>query len=112
MVVTDRRSFGRFDIKFVSFSDTPFKQQQLKACRPILTAVNVMPLFLAAGIAFIPIGIGMLVASNNTKELVRNRICLILSKTILIRIATHHEVNLPRLILILKPTLNLLNSIQ
>jgi hypothetical protein len=55
----------------LQITDSPFSQQEMKAVRPFLTAGNVMPLFLILGIVFIPVGIGMLVVSEATKELVR-----------------------------------------
>jgi len=45
-----------------------FKQQQLPAWQPILTPIPVIISFLAIGAAFIPIGIALLVASNNVVE--------------------------------------------
>jgi hypothetical protein len=45
-------------------------QQQIHTTHPILTARNVMPFFFALGFLFISIGIGMLVVSKQTKELV------------------------------------------
>ena len=46
------------------FLDTKFKQQKLPAWQPILTAGTVLPAFFAIGIAFIPLGIALLVTSN------------------------------------------------
>ncbi|XP_013382591.1 cell cycle control protein 50A [Lingula anatina] len=48
---------------------TKFKQQQLPAWQPILTAGTVLPAFFAIGIAFIPLGIALLVTANNVKEI-------------------------------------------
>ncbi|KAK7475270.1 hypothetical protein BaRGS_00033501 [Batillaria attramentaria] len=48
--------------------DTKFKQQKLPAWQPILTANTVLPAFFAIGIAFIPLGVALLVTSNNVKE--------------------------------------------
>ncbi|XP_043919970.1 cell cycle control protein 50A [Protopterus annectens] len=48
--------------------NTAFKQQRLPAWQPILTAGTVLPAFFVIGIIFIPIGIGLLVTSNNIKE--------------------------------------------
>lgn len=42
----------------------------MKAVHPVLTAGNVMPYFLIIGIAFVGIGIGMIIVSDQTKELV------------------------------------------
>ncbi|XP_052265967.1 cell cycle control protein 50A-like isoform X2 [Dreissena polymorpha] len=51
--------------------DTKLKQQRLPAWQPILTAGTVLPAFFAIGIAFIPLGVVLLVTSNGIKE-VRN----------------------------------------
>uniref|UniRef100_A0A8W8N0S6 Cell cycle control protein 50A n=1 Tax=Magallana gigas TaxID=29159 RepID=A0A8W8N0S6_MAGGI len=48
--------------------DTKFKQQKLPAWQPILTAGTVLPAFFAIGIAFIPLGIALLVTSNGVME--------------------------------------------
>ncbi|XP_042630513.1 cell cycle control protein 50A-like [Cyprinus carpio] len=48
--------------------NTAFKQQRLPAWQPILTAGTVLPAFFMIGLIFIPIGIGLLVTSNNIKE--------------------------------------------
>ncbi|XP_053566422.1 cell cycle control protein 50A [Bombina bombina] len=48
--------------------NTAFKQQRLPAWQPILTAGTVLPAFFVIGIIFIPIGIGILVTSNNIRE--------------------------------------------
>lgn len=45
-----------------------FKQQKLPAWQPILTAGTVLPTFFVIGIAFIPIGIGLLYFSDEVKE--------------------------------------------
>ncbi|XP_046373470.1 cell cycle control protein 50A-like isoform X3 [Haliotis rufescens] len=50
--------------------DTKFKQQKLPAWQPILTANTVLPAFFAIGIAFIPLGVALLVTSDNIKEYV------------------------------------------
>jgi len=49
-------------------SDSKFKQQKLPAWQPILTASTVLPLFFFIGIVFLPIGITLLITSNNIKE--------------------------------------------
>ncbi|EFA10416.1 cell cycle control protein 50A isoform X1 [Tribolium castaneum] len=51
-------------------SDSAFKQQRLPAWQPILTAGTVLPTFFVIGIAFIPVGIGLLYFSDEVKELV------------------------------------------
>ncbi|KAG1656456.1 Cell cycle control protein 50A [Nymphon striatum] len=59
-------------IKSKKPSDSAFKQQKLPAWQPILTAGTVLPAFFVIGIAFIPIGIGLLVSSNEVKEYVHD----------------------------------------
>ncbi|XP_044737780.1 cell cycle control protein 50A [Chrysoperla carnea] len=51
-------------------SDSAFKQQRLPAWQPILTAGTVLPTFFVIGIAFIPIGVGLLYFSDEVKEIV------------------------------------------
>jgi len=54
---------------FVSFVlESAFKQQKLPAWQPILTAGTVLPTFFFIGIAFVPIGIGLLFSSNSVQE--------------------------------------------
>jgi len=48
--------------------DSAFKQQKLPAWQPILTAGTVLPTFFVIGVAFIPIGIGMLYFSESVME--------------------------------------------
>jgi len=48
--------------------DTAFRQQNLKAWRPILTPKLVILLFFAVGIVFLPIGIAVMIASNQVTE--------------------------------------------
>ncbi|KAK2153086.1 hypothetical protein LSH36_308g03007 [Paralvinella palmiformis] len=48
--------------------DTKFKQQKLPAWQPIMTAGTVLPAFFAIGIAFIPLGIALLITSDNVQE--------------------------------------------
>lgn len=50
-------------------TDSAFKQQRLPAWQPILTAGTVLPTFFVIGVAFIPIGIGMLWFSDNVREI-------------------------------------------
>ncbi|XP_050302633.1 cell cycle control protein 50A isoform X2 [Anthonomus grandis grandis] len=45
-----------------------FKQQKLPAWQPILTAGTVLPTFFVIGIAFIPVGIGLLYFSDEVRE--------------------------------------------
>eukprot|EP00127_Corallochytrium_limacisporum_P002771 Clim_evm15s139 gene=Clim_evmTU15s139 len=45
-----------------------FKQQKLPAWQPVLTPRTVIPIFFLLGIIFLPIGIGMLVSSNDVVE--------------------------------------------
>ncbi|CAH0554519.1 unnamed protein product [Brassicogethes aeneus] len=49
-------------------SDSAFKQQRLPAWQPILTAGTVLPTFFVIGIAFIPVGIGLLYFSDEVSE--------------------------------------------
>ncbi|KAJ3047787.1 Cell cycle control protein 50A, partial [Rhizoclosmatium hyalinum] len=46
-------------------ANTAFKQQRLKAWQPILTPKTVLPAFFVLGVLFVPIGIGLYIASNN-----------------------------------------------
>lgn len=48
--------------------DTPFKQQKLKAWQPILTPNWVIGTFAVVGLIFIPIGIILLIESQNVSE--------------------------------------------
>ncbi|KAH9505072.1 Cell cycle control protein 50A [Bulinus truncatus] len=52
----------------LSKRETKFKQQNLPAWQPILTASTVLPAFFAIGVAFIPLGVALLITSNNVKE--------------------------------------------
>ncbi|KOB66472.1 putative cell cycle control protein [Operophtera brumata] len=45
-------------------AESAFKQQRLPAWQPILTAGTVLPTFFVIGIAFIPVGIGLLYFSD------------------------------------------------
>jgi len=49
-------------------ANTAFKQQRLKAWQPILTPKPVILAFLIVGIIFIPIGIGIVISSNEVVE--------------------------------------------
>ncbi|KAM3963890.1 cell cycle control protein 50A-like isoform 1-T1 [Aphomia sociella] len=49
-------------------ADSAFKQQRLPAWQPILTAGTVLPTFFVIGIAFIPVGVGLLYFSDEVKE--------------------------------------------
>ncbi|XP_011498016.1 PREDICTED: cell cycle control protein 50A isoform X2 [Ceratosolen solmsi marchali] len=49
-------------------SDSAFKQQRLPAWQPILTAGTVLPTFFVIGIAFIPVGVGLLYFSDEVQE--------------------------------------------
>nr|CAI5842685.1 unnamed protein product [Callosobruchus analis] len=57
-----------FKFNSISVSDSAFKQQRLPAWQPILTAGTVLPTFFVIGIAFIPVGIGLLYFSDEVKE--------------------------------------------
>ncbi|CAN0223565.1 cell cycle control protein 50A-like [Lampetra fluviatilis] len=48
--------------------NTAFKQQRLPAWQPILTAGTVLPAFFIIAVIFIPLGIGLLITSNNILE--------------------------------------------
>ncbi|XP_070565446.1 cell cycle control protein 50A-like isoform X2 [Ptychodera flava] len=48
---------------------TAFKQQRLPAWQPILTAGTVLPTFFIIGIIFIPLGVGLLITSENVNEI-------------------------------------------
>lgn len=50
-------------------ANTAFKQQRLKAWQPILTPKPVILSFLIIGIVFIPIGIGIVISSNEVIEI-------------------------------------------
>jgi len=49
--------------------DSAFKQQALPAWQPILTAGTVLPTFFVIGVAFIPIGVGLMYFSNQVHEI-------------------------------------------
>ncbi|KAI5642597.1 LEM3 (ligand-effect modulator 3) family / CDC50 family domain-containing protein [Phthorimaea operculella] len=53
-------------------AESAFKQQRLPAWQPILTAGTVLPTFFVIGIAFIPVGIGLLYFSDEVKEYVKD----------------------------------------
>ncbi|KAI9096450.1 CDC50/LEM3 family [Phlyctochytrium arcticum] len=48
--------------------NTAFKQQRLKAWQPILTPKSVLPAFFLVGAIFIPLGIGLYIASERVHE--------------------------------------------
>ena len=48
--------------------NSKFKQQALPAWQPILTAGSVLPTFFVIGVAFIPIGVGLMYFSDTVKE--------------------------------------------
>ncbi|MBN3290401.1 CC50A protein, partial [Polypterus senegalus] len=48
--------------------NTAFTQQRLPAWQPVLSVGIVLPLFFIIGLAFIGIGIGLLITSNNIQE--------------------------------------------
>jgi len=56
-------------IGVVQRTDTKFKQQKLPAWQPIMTAGTVLPVLFAVGVAFIPLGVALLVTSNNVSVL-------------------------------------------
>ncbi|GAU97457.1 hypothetical protein RvY_08746 [Ramazzottius varieornatus] len=49
-------------------ANTRFKQQQLPAWQPMLTAKSVLPFLVAIGIAFIPIGVALLLSATSVTE--------------------------------------------
>nr|AKG51638.1 cell cycle control protein 50A [Artemia sinica] len=51
-------------------NDSNFKQQTLPAWQPIATAGTVLPAFFVIGIAMLPIGVLLLLSSNDVKEFV------------------------------------------
>ncbi|KAJ3020631.1 hypothetical protein HKX48_000477 [Thoreauomyces humboldtii] len=50
-------------------ANTAFKQQRLKAWQPILTPKTVLPAFFLVGAVFIPLGIGLYIASERVNEI-------------------------------------------
>jgi len=64
----ENASNGATEQKTKKPSDSAFKQQRLPAWQPILTAGTVLPTFFVIGVAFIPIGIGMMYFSSNVME--------------------------------------------
>ncbi|OQV15837.1 Cell cycle control protein 50A [Hypsibius exemplaris] len=53
-------------------ANTKFKQQQLPAWQPMLTARSVLPFLVAIGVAFIPIGIALFLSAANVYEIQRD----------------------------------------
>ncbi|XP_055331891.1 cell cycle control protein 50A-like isoform X2 [Paramacrobiotus metropolitanus] len=51
-------------------ANTRFKQQQLPAWQPMLTARSVLPFLVAIGLAFIPIGIALYLSASNVVEVI------------------------------------------
>ncbi|KAJ3175802.1 hypothetical protein HK101_010580, partial [Irineochytrium annulatum] len=49
---------------------TAFKQQRLKAWQPILTPKTVLPAFFAVGAVFIPLGVGLYLASDKVNQVI------------------------------------------
>ena len=62
------RFFFLASLNFLSFLDTPFKQQRMKAWQPILTPIKVIVIFLIIGIIFIPVGTSLLSSSKKVKK--------------------------------------------
>jgi hypothetical protein len=56
-------------------TDSAFKQQRLPAWQPILTAGTVLPTFFVIGIAFIPVGIGLLYFSDEVSQQYNVHLC-------------------------------------
>lgn len=85
--VKSKRPAGKFYAEITAKIDTPcwpcsidhlwwcfllesaFKQQRLPAWQPILTAGTVLPTFFVIGIAFIPVGIGLLYFSDEVRNI-------------------------------------------
>ncbi|KAJ3032288.1 hypothetical protein HDV00_007710 [Rhizophlyctis rosea] len=51
-------------------ANTAFKQQRLKAWQPILTPKTVLPTFFIIGAIFVPIGIGLYIASDKVSQVI------------------------------------------
>ncbi|KAI9013044.1 CDC50/LEM3 family [Gaertneriomyces semiglobifer] len=51
-------------------ANTAFKQQRLKAWQPILTPKTVLPIFFLVGAIFIPLGIGLYIASEKVNQVI------------------------------------------
>ncbi|KAJ1549863.1 hypothetical protein HK096_010012, partial [Nowakowskiella sp. JEL0078] len=49
---------------------TAFKQQRLKAWQPILTPKTVLPAFFIIGLIFVPIGVGLYIASERVQQVI------------------------------------------
>jgi hypothetical protein len=61
---------GSQPIKVKRPANTAFKQQRLKAWQPILTPKTVLPTFFAIGVIFIPLGIGLYIASDKVQQVI------------------------------------------
>nr|CAH7731704.1 unnamed protein product [Callosobruchus chinensis] len=66
MYINIEKILSKYNI--ILILDSAFKQQRLPAWQPILTAGTVLPTFFVIGIAFIPVGIGLLYFSDEVKE--------------------------------------------
>jgi len=75
-------------------ANTAFKQQRLKAWQPILTPKPVILSFLIVGIVFIPIGIGIVISSNEVVE-VTERYDNICNGTCLIPLVVPNDMKAP-----------------
>ena len=64
----ERAKRARYINQSIYSLDSAFKQQRLPAWQPILTAGTVLPTFFVIGVAFIPIGIGMMYFSSNVSK--------------------------------------------
>jgi hypothetical protein len=83
--------FVRIDLFRV---DTAFKQQRLPAWQPIITANTALPVFLAIGLIFIPIGVVLVITSNGvcpTKLIffISKRLSLLINAGLGIRFGLH-----------------------
>ncbi|AMD20586.1 HDL158Wp [Eremothecium sinecaudum] len=52
--------------------NTAFRQQRLKAWQPILSPQSILPLLVVLSAVFAPIGIGLILSSNNVQDIVVN----------------------------------------
>lgn len=66
----DNQSAAAVDAQSKRPSSSRFKQQQLPAWQPILTAGTVLPVLFVIGVAFVPIGVILLTVSANVEQYV------------------------------------------
>jgi hypothetical protein len=65
-LTTDKLCLGSFNLTFSVFisSDTDFRQQRMKAWKPVITPRTTMPYFYICGVVFIIIGAVLLSAAD------------------------------------------------